>query len=43
MGRVLKAETMAGWELAVPLIVCVLLGAACLLFVARSLRDAALK
>jgi sodium transport system permease protein len=43
MGRVLKAEPMAGWELAVPLIVCVLLGAACLLFVARSLRDAALK
>jgi sodium transport system permease protein len=43
MGRVLKAEPMAGWELALPLAVCVLRGALCLFFVARSLRSAALK
>ena len=42
MGRVLKAEAMSAWELALPLAVCVLLCAACLGYVARRLRRAAL-
>jgi sodium transport system permease protein len=43
MGRVLKAEPIAAWELALPLAVSVLLVALCLAFVARSLRAAAVK
>ncbi|MGL6108523.1 MAG: ABC transporter permease subunit, partial [Rubrivivax sp.] len=43
MGRVLKGEPMAAWEVAVPLLVCMLLTALCLAFVAHSLRRAALK
>jgi len=43
MGRVLKGEPIAGWELALPLAVSALLVAACLGFVARCLRGAALK
>ena len=35
MGRVLKGEAMARWDLALPLVVCVLLTAACLAYVAR--------
>jgi len=42
MGRVLKGESMAAWDLALPLVICVLLTAACLTYVARSLRRAAL-
>lgn len=38
MARVLKGESMAGWELLLPLVVCTLLGALCLAFVARTLR-----
>jgi len=43
MGRVLKGEPIAGWELALPLAVSALLVAVCLGFVARCLRGAALK
>jgi sodium transport system permease protein len=43
MGRVLKGEPIAPWELALPLAVSALLVALCLAFVARSLRAAALK
>jgi sodium transport system permease protein len=43
MGRVLKGEAIAAWELALPLAVCALLAAACLCVVARGLRGAALK
>jgi len=43
MGRVLKAEPIAAWELALPLAVSALLVALCLAFVARSLRAAAVK
>jgi len=43
MGRVLKGETIAAWELALPLAVCALLVAVCLGFVAHRLRGAALK
>lgn len=43
MGRVLKAETMTAWEVALPAVLCVLMAAACLAFVASSLRRAALK
>jgi sodium transport system permease protein len=43
MGRVLKGEPVAGWELALPLAVSVLLAAVCLGYVARCLRSAALK
>ena len=43
MGRVLKGEPIAGWELALPLAVSALLVAVCLGFVARSLRSAALE
>jgi len=43
MGRVLKGEPIAPWELALPLAVSVLLVALCLAFVARSLRGAAVK
>ena len=41
MGRVLKAEPIAGWELLLPLAVSALLCAGCLWFVARSLRRSA--
>jgi sodium transport system permease protein len=43
MGRVLKGEPIAAWELALPLMVSTVLAASCLAFVARSLRTAALK
>jgi len=43
MGRVLKGEPIAAWELALPLMVSAVLAATCLAFVARSLRTAALK
>jgi sodium transport system permease protein len=43
MGRVLKGESIAPWELALPLAVSVMLVALCLAFVARSLRGAAVK
>ncbi|HRH87124.1 MAG TPA: ABC transporter permease subunit [Rubrivivax sp.] len=43
MGRVLRGEPTALWELALPLGVCVLLVLLCLLSVARALRPAALK
>jgi sodium transport system permease protein len=43
MGRVLKGEPIAPWELALPLGVSALLVALCLAFVARSLRAALLK
>jgi sodium transport system permease protein len=43
MGRVLKGEQIAPWELALPLGVSALLVALCLAFVARSLRAASLK
>jgi sodium transport system permease protein len=43
MGRVLKGEPIAAWELSLPLAVSVLLVALCLAFVARSLRGAAVK
>lgn len=42
MGRVLKGETMAAWDLALPLVICLLSTAACLVYVARALRRAAL-
>jgi sodium transport system permease protein len=42
MGRVLKGEPMALWELAVPLTVCAMLAGLCLAYVARTLRRAAL-
>jgi len=38
MGRVLKGEPMAGWELLLALGVCTALAALCLAFVARTLR-----
>lgn len=41
MGRVLKAEPIAGWELLLPLAVSALLSAGCLWFVARRLRRSA--
>jgi sodium transport system permease protein len=43
MGRVLKGESIAAWELALPLAVSALLVSLCLAFVARSLRGAAMK
>jgi sodium transport system permease protein len=43
MGRVLKGEPIAAWELALPLAVSALLVSLCLAFVARSLRGAAVK
>jgi sodium transport system permease protein len=43
MGRVLKGESMAAWELALPLAICMLLTALCLAFVTQSLKRAALK
>jgi sodium transport system permease protein len=43
MGRVLKGEPIAAWELALPLAVSALLAVLCLAFVARSLRGAAVK
>jgi sodium transport system permease protein len=43
MGRVLKGEPMAGWELALPMVVSVLLSALCLAYVAGRLRRAALQ
>jgi sodium transport system permease protein len=43
MGRVLKGEPIAAWELTLPLAVSALLVALCLGFVARWLRGAALK
>ncbi len=43
MGRVLKGEPMAAWELVLPLVICVLLTALCLAYVAQSLKRAALK
>ena len=42
MGRVLKAEAIAPWELLLPLAVCALLCSTCLTYVARRLRGAAL-
>jgi sodium transport system permease protein len=43
MGRVLKGEPIAAWELVLPLAVSALLVSLCLTFVARSLRAAAVK
>ena len=43
MGRVLKGEAMAAWDIVLPLGVCVLVTLLCLGYVARSLRHAALK
>ena len=43
MSRVLKAEPMAAWEIALPAALCVALTVACLSFVASRLRRAALK
>ena len=43
MTRVLKGEALAGDHIALPLVVCVLLTAAALWFVARSLRHAAVR
>jgi sodium transport system permease protein len=43
MGRVLKGEPMSALEAALPFAMCVFLAGLCLLFVARSLRRAALK
>ncbi len=43
MGRVLKGEPMAAWEMGVPLLACLLVSVMCLAYVARSLRSAALK
>lgn len=43
MGRVLKGEPIAAWEMALPLAVSALLVALCLGFVAHRLRGAALK
>ena len=43
MGRVLKGEPMAGWDLAIPSAVCLVLTVLCLGYVARSLRKAALQ
>jgi sodium transport system permease protein len=43
MGRVLKAEPMSAWEVALPSVLCAVLTVLCLAFVARSLRRAALK
>ena len=43
MGRVLKGEAMAPWDIALPLGVCVLVTLLCLAYVTRSLRHAALK
>lgn len=41
MGRVLKGEPMAGWELLLPLGICALLATLCLAWVARTLRRTA--
>lgn len=43
MSRVLKGETSAALELTMPILVCVLLAALCLAYVASSLRRAAVK
>lgn len=43
MGRVLKGEMLSSWELALPSLVCVLLAAASLAYVMRSLQSAATK
>ena len=43
MGRVLKVEPMALWEVALPAALCAVLAVLCLAFVAHSLRRAALK
>jgi sodium transport system permease protein len=43
MGRVLKGEALGVADVMVPMLVCTLLAAACVVFVARVLRSAALK
>ncbi len=43
MGRTLKGESMAAWELCVPLLACVLVAALCLAYITYSLRRAAVK
>jgi sodium transport system permease protein len=43
MGRVLKGEALGALDVLVPLAVCLVLGALCLIYVARTLRAAALK
>jgi sodium transport system permease protein len=43
MGRVLKGEPIATWEVAVTLMVCLLLTALCLSYVARTLRRSAME
>jgi sodium transport system permease protein len=43
MTRVLKGEDLSAAQVAVPLLVCTLLSAACVWFVARTLRSAAIK
>jgi sodium transport system permease protein len=43
MGRVLKGEGLGALDVAVPLLVCAVLAWACMLYVARTLRAAALK
>ncbi len=43
MGRVLKGEPMAWTDIGVPLLVSALLAAACIAYVARTLKSAALK
>jgi sodium transport system permease protein len=43
MGRVLKGEPMAWLDIGVPLLVSALLAAACIAYVARTLKSAALK
>jgi len=43
MNRVLKGEAVDALDVAVPLLLCVLLAAACVVFVARQLRSAAVR
>ncbi len=43
MGRVLKGEAIAAWEVALPAVLCAALAAACLALVVAQLRRAALK
>jgi sodium transport system permease protein len=43
MGRVLKGEALTAPEIGVPLLVAVVLAAACMVYVARTLRSAALR
>jgi sodium transport system permease protein len=43
MGRVLKGESLTFGQVAVPVVVCAVLAIACIAFVARALKSAALK